>query len=151
MAILELRAEFHPFKADAPAGAWLFARTIFNASNSILASRETPAKLVAELEAERELSLGSTSKADGGLGALSLSVLIAFLRSRGRQENEIPIDITIRDIGSHGSHYRDLQPSDSEPPADETLQGVLRSGGHTSLSELIAAIRRDYESAGRKP
>lgn len=135
LAILELRAEFHPFKADAPAGAWLFARTIFNASNSILASRETPAKLVAELEAERELSLGSTSKADGG----------------GRQENEIPIDITIRDIGSHGSHYRDLQPSDSEPPADETLQGVLRSGGHTSLSELIAAIRRDYESAGRKP
>ncbi|RWO92747.1 hypothetical protein [Mesorhizobium sp.] len=130
----------------APGGAWLFARTIFNASNSILASRETPAKLVAELEAERELSLGSTSKADGGLGALSLSVLIAFLRSRGRQENEIPIDITIRDIGSHGSHYRDLLPSDSEPPADETLQGVLRSGGHTSLSELIAAIRRDYES-----
>ncbi|RWP23784.1 MAG: hypothetical protein EOR01_07815 [Mesorhizobium sp.] len=126
MAILELRAEFHAFKADAPAGAWLFARTIFNASNSILASRETSAKLVADLEVERELSLGSTSKADGGLGALSLSVLIAFLRSRERQENEIPIDIAIRDIGEYGKHYRDLQASDSEPPADETLRGILQ-------------------------
>lgn len=145
LAILGLRAEFHAFKAEAPAGAWLFARTIFNASNSILASRETPANLVAELETERELSLGSTSKADGGLGALSLSVLIAFLRSRERQENEIPIDIAIRDIGECGKHYRDLQASDSEPPADETLRGILHKSGHSCPAETIAAIKRDYE------
>ncbi|WP_192356325.1 hypothetical protein [Mesorhizobium mediterraneum] len=145
MAILELQAEFGGLQADAPAAAWLFARTIFNASNSILASRETPAKLVAELETERELSLGSTSKADGGLGALSLSVLIAFLRSRERQENEIPIDIAIRDIGKCGKHYRDLQASDSEPPADETLRDILHKSGHSCPAETIAAIKRDYE------
>ncbi|MER8689397.1 hypothetical protein [Mesorhizobium sp. M1136] len=98
MAILELRAEFHALKADAPAAAWLFARTIFNAANSMLASGGgDPAKLIPELEAERELSLGSTSNVDGGLGALSLSALIAFLRSRQQQENEMHFDIAIRE------------------------------------------------------
>lgn len=146
LAILELRAEFHAFKADAPAGAWLFARTIFNASNSVLASSGgNPAKLIPEMEAQREMSLGATSNVDGGLGALSLSVLIAFLRSRERQENEIPIDIAIRDIGECGKHYRDLQASDSEPPADETLRGILHKSGHSCPAETIAAIKRDYE------
>jgi hypothetical protein len=140
-AAAELRAEFDQLRLDAPAGAYLFAFSLFNTRN-FLQSGDEVSMIVRSLKEEIRNSSDLANKLDGGLSVLAQQYTVAYLTT---EYNKSLHKSTFDHIANAGNSYRDLLFRDSEPPRSLDSRKSLAKGGHACVMDLIKKIASERD------
>lgn len=111
-AAAELQAEFEQLKLDAPAGAYLFARSVYTVRD-YFQDGEKLSLLVQSLKAEISASSELANNLDGGLSVMAQQYAVAYLT---KEFNDFLHKSTFDRIADNGNRYRDLLARDSVPP-----------------------------------
>lgn len=140
-AAAELEAEFEQLKQDAPAGAYLFARSIYTVRD-YLRGGDKISLLIQSLKVEISASSELANKLDGGLSVLAQQYAVAYLT---KEFNFLLHKSTFDRIADSGNRYRDLLARDSVPPVNADARKVLAKRGNTCLLDLINNIATERD------
>jgi hypothetical protein len=148
IASSEIAAAFELLRREAPAAAFLFARTLVN--GRALVEDETKPRsekiviLQTEIEKTKELA-----GVDAGLCVLGMEFMQILLAAEERDTiSSFGYSAAFGEIAQHGERYREIEARDRLPPADSGSRAVLAKRGCMCLGEVIDTLTAECDAKG---
>ena len=135
----ELAASFEAMRLAAPAAAYYFARTLFNARPLVDDETKTWREKIGAIDAEiEENEAADADEVDSIIVIVALQFIQILLAAEQRDVvSSFGYSAAFGDIVKHGEHYRDVEPRDRLPPSNDINRRVLADLGSTCVAERI--------------
>lgn len=142
---VQIAAAFELLRREAPAAAYLFARTLFNARPLLEDESKSNDEKIRALNIEIKES-SATSGTDAGVPGLAIRFLQSYFTLAEQDAiSSYGYTMAYSDIVKYGERYRESEPRDRLPPDDEGSRAVLAKSGHACVGDLIDAVVAERE------